>query len=211
MFGALGPLSLEGAARESGFNREVIPHLAALHSFALRLTNDPEDARDLVQETSLRAWRFFHRFRAGTNCRAWLLAILHNNARNLWRRNQAERLRYKGNLEGILDGVAGRVHDRELTPESETVGRGLGNAMVKALVKALATLPEEFRTALILIDVHDQTYHQAAKVLSVPIGTVKSRVSRGRALMRRKLKFHARDEHRAMIAAPLRLPNSDPA
>ena len=177
--------------RQPSFAREVLPHLEALYRSALRLTHNREDAQDLVQETAMRAWRFFHHFRPGSNCRAWLFAILHNNARNLWRRSQGER--------GLplMEGRESVSGDGSASPQrlAEIPADRLGWPIVAgAIAAALQTIPEDFRAALRLIDVDEQTYGEAAKLLGVPVGTVKSRVSRGRAMMRHALKGLARRE-----------------
>ena len=169
------------------FEQEALPHLNALYTAALRLTRDENDARDLLQETTLRAYRFFHLFTPGTNCRAWLLTILHNNFRNGWRRAAREPIatspeEYERELE------SGRTRGWETDPESIFTARMIGGE----IGVALDALPEDFRTVLLLIDVHELNYHEAAQVIGVPIGTIKSRVSRGRAMMRYTLSRLAR-------------------
>ena len=169
------------------FEQEALPHLNALYTAALRLTRNETDARDLLQETALRAYRFFHLFTPGTNCRAWLLTILHNNFRNGWRRAAREPIatspeEYERELE------SGRTRGWETDPESIFTARMIGGE----IGVALDALPEDFRTVLLLIDVHELNYNEAAQVIGVPIGTIKSRVSRGRAMMRYTLSRLAR-------------------
>jgi RNA polymerase sigma-70 factor (ECF subfamily) len=169
------------------FEQEALPHLNALYTAALRLTRNETDARDLLQETALRAYRFFHLFTPGTNCRAWLLTILHNNFRNGWRRAVREPIatspeEYERELE------SGRTRGWETDPESIFTARMIGGE----IGVALDALPEDLRTVLLLIDVHELNYHEAAQVMGVPIGTIKSRVSRGRAMMRYTLSRFAR-------------------
>lgn len=169
------------------FEQEALPHLNALYTAALRLTRNETDARDLLQETALRAYRFFHLFTPGTNCRAWLLTILHNNFRNGWRRAVREPIatspeEYERELE------SGRTRGWETDPESIFTARMIGGE----IGVALDALPEDFRTVLLLIDVHELNYNEAAQVIGVPIGTIKSRVSRGRAMMRYTLSRLAR-------------------
>lgn len=175
----------------NSFDHEVVRHLEGLHRIALRLTRNNADANDLVQETVLRAWRFFHHFRAGTNSRAWLCTILHNNFRNQWRRREAERIAVQVNehIAADFDIDSGAIL-HEIGPE-RVVGEHLTG---HAIESALASLPGNFRSALILVDAQELAYHEAAKTLGVPIGTVKSRVSRGRAMMRHALKERARLE-----------------
>jgi RNA polymerase sigma-70 factor (ECF subfamily) len=145
------------------------------------LTHNRDDAEDLLQETILRAYRFFHQFTEGTNCRAWLLAILYNNFRNAWRRGAREQ-----------PAVSNEEFDREIearslqsdqtrsNPEDLIGGRIVG----RQIEAALSTIPADFREALLLVDAQELNYQEAADVLGVPLGTIKSRVSRGRALMR---------------------------
>jgi RNA polymerase sigma-70 factor (ECF subfamily) len=171
------------------FEQEALPHLNALYTAALRLTRDENDARDLLQETTLRAYRFFNLFTPGTNCRAWLLTILHNNFRNGWRRAAREPIATSPEeYERELESESFRTRGWETDPESICTARMIGGE----IGVALDALPEDFRTVLLLIDVHELNYHEAAQVMGVPIGTIKSRVSRGRAMMRYTLSRFAR-------------------
>jgi RNA polymerase sigma-70 factor, ECF subfamily len=172
------------ADRRQIFEREALPHLATLYSVAMRLTRNDDEARDLVQETMLRALRFFHLFAPGTNCRGWLLTILHNNFHNRWRRHSREKL--SANAEEFELNVAGesvQSEGWECNPERVLCARSVGGA----IGAALETLPEDFRLTLMLVEVQELNYDEAADVLGVPVGTVKSRVSRGRAMMRHAL------------------------
>ena len=176
------PFNGKDLDRRGLFEQEALPHLDALYTAALRLTRDENDARDLLQETTLRAFRFFHQFTPGTNCRAWLLTILHNNFRNGWRRATREAIAMSPEeYERELESESFRTHGWETDPERMLTARMIGGE----IGAALDTLPEDFRAVLLLIDVHDLNYHEAAQVIGVPIGTIKSRVSRGRAMMRR--------------------------
>jgi RNA polymerase sigma-70 factor (ECF subfamily) len=166
------------------FERVVLPQLDAIYTAALRLTRNPDDAKDLMQETVLRAFRFFHQFAAGTNCRAWLLTILYNNFRNGYRRSAREQV--SATTEAFDQTVEGHrllADAPRNNPEDLLAGRMLG----RQIEKALAALPAEFRETLILVDVQELNYQEVAEVLEIPLGTVKSRVSRGRALMREAL------------------------
>jgi RNA polymerase sigma-70 factor (ECF subfamily) len=168
------------------FEGEALPHLDSLFTTALYLTRNQEEANDLCQETILRAYRSFHQFTIGTNCRAWLLTILHN----LFRTNRS-----RARPEYVSATI--EEFERAIEAESLSVSNPLGNpeAIVaersfdQSVQKALQTLPADFKAALILVDLEDMTYKQAAGVLDVPIGTVRSRVSRGRALMRDALRL----------------------
>jgi RNA polymerase sigma-70 factor (ECF subfamily) len=151
----------------------------------LRLSHNPDDAKDLLQETILRAYRFFDQFTKGTNCRAWLLTILYNSFRNGYRRAMREQpATSTEDFEQRLEAQSLLADAAHTDPEQMLSGRMLGHQ----LETALDTLPAEFREALLLVDVQELNYREAAGVLDIPVGTVKSRVSRGRALMREALK-----------------------
>jgi RNA polymerase sigma-70 factor, ECF subfamily len=187
------------------FEQEALPHLNALYTAALRLTRDENDARDLLQETTLRAYRFFHLFTPGTNCRAWLLTILHNNFRNGWRRAVREPIATTPEeYERELESESFRTRGWETDPESIFTSRMIGGE----IGVALDALPEDFRAVLLLIDVHELNYNEAAQVIGVPIGTIKSRVSRGRAMMRytlsRLARVHGIDAKRVKLRFSLR-------
>jgi RNA polymerase sigma-70 factor (ECF subfamily) len=153
------------------FEAEALPHLKRLYGTAYRMTGNAADAEDLVQETLLRGFRAFHRFRAGTNIRAWLYTILYRlRTDGLRRRGRAPR------LEALPDEVsAGPPPQDALATGGEDV------------IRALAGVPEVFRTALVLRDVEELSYAEIAEVLQIPLGTVMSRIHRGRALLRTAL------------------------
>ncbi|MGH7934215.1 MAG: sigma-70 family RNA polymerase sigma factor [Candidatus Binataceae bacterium] len=173
------------------FERVALPHLDALYTVALRLSRNPDDAKDLLQDTILRAFRFFHQFRAGTNCRAWLLTILYNNFRNRYRRGIREQLAASNeDFEHELESQSLLADPAVSNPEALLSGRMVG----RQIEAALATLPEDFREALFLVDVQELNYQEVADTLDIPIGTVKSRVSRARALMREALHTLANEQ-----------------
>jgi len=157
---------------DESFEREVLPHARSLYGTALRLTRNPADAQDLVQETLLRAYRGFSGFRPGSNARAWLYTILH--------RTRTDGLRKRGRSPSTVeladDGPPVEpVHEAILTAGNEDVQR------------ALADVPEVFRAAVLLRDVEEFSYDEIAAILGVPVGTVMSRIHRGRAHLRRSL------------------------
>jgi RNA polymerase sigma-70 factor (ECF subfamily) len=167
------------------FEQTALPHLDAIYTAALRLTRSPDDAEDLLQETVLRAYRFFHQFAAGTNCRAWLLTILYNNFRDSYRRGAREHPAASGEeFERELESNSLRSDQTRINPEDLLGNRLLGNQIEAALQE----LPADFREALLLVDVQELNYAEVAIVLGVPLGTIKSRVSRARALMREALR-----------------------
>ena len=179
-----------GADRRKRFEDEALPHLDALYTMALRLSRNPDDANDLLQETVLRAYRFFHQFESGTNCRAWMLTILFNNFRNGYRKSSREQPAASAEeFERKLENESMRVDAGGSNPESILSGQG----MEGEVETALAGLSGEFREALLLVDVEELSYLEVSGVLNVPIGTVKSRVSRGRAILRDMLASFAKE------------------
>ena len=178
-----------GSEKRGLFEREALPHVDALYSAALRLSRNPDDARDLLQETVLRAYRFFHQYTPGTNCRAWLLTILYNNFRNGYRGADREQVSLTPeDFEREVEGLSARRDQRLSNPEMLISERVLDHEVAAAL----NALPSDFRTVLMLVDVQELNYQEVAQVLEIPIGTVKSRVSRGRQMMRVALSAFAR-------------------
>lgn len=170
------------AQRDAEFAREALPWLDDVYRFALSLTRDEADADDVVQETFLRAYRSWHTFIPGTDCRRWLFTI----CRNVFLRSR-ERQRPTVDLEdGEQDALAaGSVYAaaRERGYDDLYARLDLG----PALRGAIDELAEPFRSAVILVDVEDLSYESAAEVMGVPIGTVRSRLFRGRRLLQEKL------------------------
>lgn len=167
--------------RRLRFEQTALPYLDAIYTAALRLAHNSDDAKDLLQETVLRAYRGFHQFKPGTNCRAWLLTILYNTFRTAYRRGDRERPAISS------EEFEQKVETRSFVEPSlsDDPERIIGDRMNGRLIEqALESIPKEFREALLLVDLHEMNYQEVAEALSVPVGTVKSRVSRGRALMR---------------------------
>jgi RNA polymerase sigma-70 factor (ECF subfamily) len=179
-----------GADRRRRFEDEALPHLDALYTMALRLSRNPDDANDLLQETVLRAYRFFHQFESGTNCRAWMLTILFNNFRNGYRKSSREQpASSPEEFERKVEGESLRADPAGSNPEALLSGQG----MEGEVETALGGLPAEFREAILLVDIEELSYQEVSGVLNVPIGTVKSRVSRGRAILRDALARFAKE------------------
>src|SRR3954462_15385032 len=160
------------------FEREAMPHMPALYAAAVRMARNERDAEDVVQDTMLRAYRFFDTFEAGTNCKAWLFRILTNAFCNRYREREreaeilTEAESSEANVEQFLAGSAGQGRD----VESALLGR-----MVSADVeRALAAVPQDFRMAVILADLEDFSYKEIAEIMDCPAGTVMSRLYRGR-------------------------------
>jgi len=179
-----------GADRRKRFEEEALPHLDALYSMAMRLLRNADDAGDLLQETVLRAYRFFHQFEQGTNCRAWMLTILYNNFRNGYRKSSREQpAASEVEFERKLETESMRVDPAGSNPETLLSGQ----RMEGEVETALAGLPAEFREAILLVDVEELSYQEVSGVLNIPVGTVKSRVSRGRAILRDSLAGFAKE------------------
>ena len=179
-----------GTDRRKRFEDEALPHLDALYTMAIRLARNPDDANDLLQETVLRAYRFFHQFESGTNCRAWMLTILFNNFRNGYRKYSREQpASSPEEFDRKVEGESLRIDPAGSNPEALLAGHG----MESEVEVALSGLPAEFREAILLVDVEELSYQEVSGVLEIPIGTVKSRVSRGRAILRDALTNFAKE------------------
>jgi RNA polymerase sigma-70 factor, ECF subfamily len=179
------PLSPELAER---FEREVLPYRPSLQHSAFRLTHHAQDAEDLVQETLARAYAGYHQFRAGTNARAWLHKILTNAFISGYRKRQREPMVVVGDQDQ-LQAVQPPAHQPAGTRSAEE--QALARMPADDLVAALRTLPAEFRLAVYLIDVEGFSYRETAAVMDTPLGTVMSRLHRGRTSLRSRLMAEA--------------------
>jgi RNA polymerase sigma-70 factor (ECF subfamily) len=179
-----------GRGRRERFQKEALPHLDHLYTVALHLARNRNDAEDLVQETMLRGLRFFDQFTPGTNCRAWLLTILYNVFRNRYRQ-LASGERVTATEEEFEDHVE-QMGLRSDAPSTDPQNLVLDRLLESEVKDALDSLPEDFRTVLLMIDIQDLRYEEAAAVLDIPLGTVRSRVSRARALLKKALAGFAR-------------------
>ncbi|PKQ69991.1 MULTISPECIES: sigma-70 family RNA polymerase sigma factor [Raineya] len=178
------------AEKHKIFNEELIPHLDSMYNFAFRLTLDEDDANDLVQDTYLKAFRFIDSFEKGTNAKAWLFRILKNSFINDFRRKskQPSKVDYQE--------VETYYNSEEFEPEIEAT-TDLRNETVQELIgdevaNAINSLDVDFRIAIILCDIEGFTYEEMAKILDIPIGTVRSRLHRARGLLREKLTDYAK-------------------
>ena len=168
------------------FQEEAIPLLDSLYSGALRMTRNPADAEDLLQETMLRAYRSFDRFEEGTNLKAWLFRILTNAYINTYRKKQREP--QKISQDEIEDFDLYRElkdHDPQLSVTPETLV--LDRLVDGDILQAIEDLPEQFRLAVLLSDVEDFSYAEMAEIMGVPLGTVMSRLHRGRKALQKRL------------------------
>jgi RNA polymerase sigma-70 factor (ECF subfamily) len=168
------------------FEDWALPIAPALYRTAHRLSRRPEDARDLVQETYLRAYRTFGNFQPGTNVRAWLFTILYSILNNEWRRRR--RAPEEVPLEVVEERFATALRAAGPDAESGLLQR-LGAS--PEIESALRSLPEEYRAAILLVDVEDLSYEEAAEILSCPVGTLRSRLHRARKLLFAALRDYA--------------------
>jgi RNA polymerase sigma-70 factor (ECF subfamily) len=173
---------------ESAFELEALPWIDDVYRFALSLTRDESDADDVVQDTFLRAHRSWHTYMPGSDCRRWLFTI----CRNVFLRSR-ERARPTVELDAadVDTAAAASVYATAAREGYEDVFSRLD--LAPAITEALNNVPEPFRATLIIVDVEDQSYESAAEVLGVPIGTIRSRLFRGRRLMQEQLLTYAMD------------------
>jgi len=160
------------------FEMEALPHLDSLFRAAARMVGDRTDAEDLVQEVYLQAWKSFHRYETGTNCRAWLFKILFNKIQHYYRTRYSSKVVNDANE--FLEEIAAYE-----PPVPEHIGD-------EEILMALEKLPGSYREVILLADVQEFSYREIAEILGIPIGTVMSRLSRGRKLLRIELADIAR-------------------
>jgi len=171
------------------FDNEFIPHLDSMYNFAFRLTFDEDDAKDLVQETYLKAYRFINSFHRGTNAKAWLFRILKNSFINEFRKKSKEP--GKVDYQEVENYYNSDEVNKAITPDLrvESVKDMIGDEVTNAL----NSLALDFRTVIILCDLEGFTYEEMAKILDIPIGTVRSRLHRARNLLKERLRSYAKN------------------
>lgn len=181
------PFRYSNEDKEKIFEEEFLPHIHSIYNFAYRITFDEDDAKDLVQETYFKAFRFIDSFQMGTNAKAWLFRILKNNFINEFRKRSKEPPKVD------YEEIESYYNSEEM---NNPVISGLKVETVKELMgdevsKALNSLDVDFRTVIILCDLEGFTYEEMAKILDIPIGTVRSRLHRARNQLKTRLKLYA--------------------
>jgi len=173
--------------KQIDFQAEAMIHIDSLYNFAVRMTGDSEDANDLVQETYMKAYRFFESFEKGTNCKAWLFRILKNSYINRYRKEskQPDKVDY--------DDIKEFYHTikHSSLDTTDTQQKAFGDLLSEKVSRALSSLPEDFREVVQLCDIEGFTYEEIANMVDCPIGTVRSRLHRGRKILRDKLTDYA--------------------
>jgi RNA polymerase sigma-70 factor (ECF subfamily) len=179
--------SLTRAEKQRVFEEEFMPHIDSMYNFAYRLTFDEDDAKDLVQDTYLKAYRFITSFQAGTNAKAWLFRILKNSFINDFRKKSKQPA--KVDYQDVENFYNSDEVDEKITIDLrvDTVQDMIGDEVSTAL----NSLDVDFRTVIILCDLEGFTYEEMAKILDIPIGTVRSRLHRARNLLKDKLRNYA--------------------
>lgn len=172
------------------FEKEALPHMNALYNFALRMTGDADDADDLVQETYLKAFRFFDKFEKGTNAKAWLFRILKNSYINEYRKIKKEPSKVDYNdIENFYENI--KSNDVKSNHLVEDV---FNNLLDDEISEAISSLPEDFKTVIILSDIEGFTYEEIADFVDCPIGTVRSRLHRARKMLYVRLHKYAQEK-----------------
>jgi RNA polymerase sigma-70 factor (ECF subfamily) len=189
----LAVLSRSTKKKHAEFEAEALPHMDVLYNFALRTTGNEDDARDLLQETYLKAYRFWDKYEQGTNIRAWLFRIMKNTYINRYRKEvkEPDKVDYE-TVENFYNSIRAQSSDPNDLQE-----KLYGNLLGDEVAKALESLPDDFRTVVILCDIEELTYEEIAEFVDRPIGTVRSRLHRGRKLLQKQLYGYAKQ--RGMI------------
>jgi RNA polymerase sigma-70 factor, ECF subfamily len=177
------------------FTQEALPQMAALQSFALQLCKDEQHSHDLVQDTMLKAFMYFHTYREGTNCRAWLFQICKNSFINEIRKKQHEPMAIDFQEEESgdrLGGDKGMLGNLKSSVSNEYAGGLAMEAFGDEVSRALEVLPADYQTVIILCDIEGLTYDEIADFMQTPVGTIRSRIHRGRRLLAERLMSYAR-------------------
>ncbi len=179
------------------FEEQALPYMDQLYAAAMRMTRNPSDAADLVQETFVKAFAAFRQFEQGTNLKAWLYRILTNTFINSYRKNQ--RNPYQNTLDDLEDWQLGSAESATSSTARSAEAEAIDHLPDSTVKDALQAIPEDFRLAVYLADVEGFSYQEIADIMKTPVGTVMSRLHRGRRMLRELLTDYARDRG---IAAP---------
>jgi len=190
VFPLVAVVSRGARKKQAEFEAEALPHMDVLYNFALRTTGNENDAQDLLQETYLKAFRFWDKYEKGTNIRAWLFRIMKNSYINRYRKETKEpdKVDYD-EIENFYNTIRA-----ESTDPNDLQQKLFGNLLGDEVTKALESLPDDFRTVVILCDIEGLTYEEIAEFVECPIGTVRSRLHRGRKLLQAKLYEYAKKQ-----------------
>lgn len=172
------------------FEKEAIPHMNAIYNYALRMTGDEDDADDLVQETFMKAFRFFDKFEKGTNCKAWLFRIMKNSFINDYRKHTKEpdKVDYD-DVQNFYENIkSDEVESKHYELDA------FSDLLDDDISKAIEKLPEDFRTVIILNDIEGFTYEEIADFVDIPVGTVRSRLHRARKMLYVQLFDYAKEK-----------------
>ena len=178
-------------------------HIDSLFATGLRMTRDPRDAEDLVQDTMLTAYRFFHRFEPGTNCKAWLFKILTNTFINKYRKKVRER-----EVRDVIDQeeMPSLMSEDVAAASKDPEGTMIGALLPDEVKRALEAVPHDYRLAVVLSDLEEFSYKEIADIMDCPVGTVMSRLHRGRRLLQKTLRDYAVREGIVKVADVIEFP-----
>ena len=180
--------SLDKVEKDKLFNDEFLPHMDSLYNFGFYLAHDEDVAKDLLQETYMKAYRFIEYFQVGTNSKAWLLRIMKNSFINEYRKKS--KAPYKVDIDDINQKDDIEDDHVELDMRQEVFGELIGDE----IMNAVNALPVDYRLIILLCDIEGFKYDEIAKIIDVPIGTVRSRLHRARNLLKDKLKTYAKQK-----------------
>ena len=189
------------------FEEQALPFMDQLYGAALRMTRNPADAQDLVQETFVKAFSAFKQFEQGTNLKAWLYRILTNTFINTYRKKQREP--FQGAIDELEDWQLGGAESRTASSSTRSAeAEAIDHLPDSAVKNALQSIPEDFRMAVYFADVEGFSYQEIADMMKTPIGTVMSRLHRGRRMLRELLSDYAQDRGHDLTAPAARTPRS---
>ena len=180
------------AQKNNRFQKIAMPNMQALYAMAIKLTHNERDAEDLVQDTMIKAYNHFDSFEEGTNCRAWLFRILTNTFINKYRRKQRERIYIENTIIETKNNIQSNSPENELSTLETEIKRSFFYGLSDEVLSALNSTSEDFKSIVVMADVEDKSYKEIADYLHIPIGTVMSRLCRGRRLLRNLLTGYAK-------------------